>query len=382
MDKLRVLVALGTRPEAIKLAPVVAALSRHPMMEPKVCLSGQHRELVSSLIDYFQIPVDWQLDAMRPDSNLAGLTARCLAGLDGVMAECRPAIVVGQGDTTTALTASLAAFFRQLPFVHVEAGLRTADLARPFPEEFHRRAISITAALHCAPTPRAADQLLREGVCPAAVHVTGNTVVDALLWTRERERRRHSMGPPRFHFLQNRRLVLITSHRRETHGAGLERLCAAIDALAGRFPLVQFVYPVHPNPQVREPVQRLLGELENVHLLPPLEYPEFVWLMDRCDLILTDSGGIQEEAPSLGKPVLVLRDRTERPEAVECGCAQLVGTDMAAIVERTSALLSDGVEYARRQTHENPFGDGRAAERIVQLIVERFGAAPTATGAE
>jgi UDP-N-acetylglucosamine 2-epimerase (non-hydrolysing) len=308
------------------------------------------------------------LALMQPDQTLADLSARCIVGIDRALAELRPDCIAVQGDTTTVMAASLAAFYRRTPLVHVEAGLRTGDLRAPWPEELNRRVTSLSAALHCAPTAGAAENLLREGVDPATVHVTGNTVIDALLWTVERERAGGDRWRTKYAQLAERPMVLITGHRRENFGAGFEAICRAIALLAERHADVEFLYPVHLNPRVREPVQRLLGSRANVRLVEPAGYAEFVWLMDRSRLILTDSGGVQEEAPSLGKPVLVMRDATERPEAVAAGAAELVGTDAERIVASVSRLLTDPAEYARRQIGHNPYGDGRAAERIAALI--------------
>ncbi|MFW6108424.1 MAG: non-hydrolyzing UDP-N-acetylglucosamine 2-epimerase, partial [bacterium] len=281
----------------------------------------------------------------------------------------RPDCVVAQGDTTSVLAASLAAFYRRIAFFHVEAGLRTGDLQAPWPEELNRRVAGLCASLHFAPTRRAADNLLAEGIPPERVHVTGNTVIDALLWTigRERDRSDHWLG--QFDFLGDRPLVLITGHRRESFGAGMQRICRAIADLAERFPDTAFVYPVHLNPHVREPVHRVLAGRPNVRLIEPSPYPEFVWLMDRACVILTDSGGVQEEAPSLKKPVLVMRETTERPEAVEAGAVELVGTDRALIVQRVTTLLTDPAERRRRQIDANPYGDGHAAQRIVDAML-------------
>lgn len=373
MSRLRVLLAFGTRPEAVKMAPVVRACRRRDdVLETVVCVTGQHREMLAQVTGYFGIEPDIDLKLMRPDQPLADFTARCLSAFDGVLAERRPDCIVAQGDTTTVMAAALAAFYRRLPFVHVEAGLRTGDLQSPWPEELNRRLAGLTAALHCSPTSRAAEHLLREGAPREAVHVTGNTVVDALLWTVARERGRDSCWRRKHAALGDRRMVLVTGHRRESFGAGLEQICAAIATLADMFPEVEFVYPVHLNPRVRQPVHRLLAGRRNVHLGEPASYPEFVWLMDRSTLILTDSGGVQEEAPSLGKPVLVLRDTTERPEAVEAGAAVLVGTGACRIVEQAGRLLTDQSAYAARRVSHNPYGDGHAAERIVDLVVEAF----------
>ncbi|HUY33472.1 MAG TPA: UDP-N-acetylglucosamine 2-epimerase (non-hydrolyzing) [Pirellulales bacterium] len=365
----------GTRPEAIKMAPVVHECRRRPEeIEPIVCLTGQHREMLAQVTDYFGIEADVDLALMRPNQSLAELTGRCLTGLDEVLARYRPDCVVAQGDTTTVMCAALAAFYRRIPFVHVEAGLRTGDMQAPWPEEMNRRVAGLVTALHCAPTRRAADNLLAERVAAETVHVTGNTVIDALLWAVDRERGRGAPWRRKYAALGERRMVLVTGHRRENFGGGMENICRAIATLAQRFGEVEFVYPVHLNPNVREPVQRLLAGLPNVHLLEPAPYPEFVWLMDRSTLILTDSGGVQEEAPSLKKPVLVMRDTTERPEALEAGAVELVGTDATKIVSRAGLLLTDPAAYRSRQLDINPYGDGRAAERIVSLVLEHFAA--------
>ena len=364
------MLVFGTRPEAIKMAPVVRACrERADAIDPLIVVTGQHREMLDQVTQYFGIRPDVDLELMRPDQTLADLTARCVQGVDGVLREHRPDCLVAQGDTTTVMAAALAAFYQRIPFVHVEAGLRTGDLQAPWPEELNRRIASLVTAVHCASTRQAADNLLAEGASPDTVHVTGNTVIDALLWTVQRERARPEAWQRKYGAYSDRRLVLITGHRRENFGTGFENICQAIAALADQFPAVEFLYPVHLNPRVREPVHRLLGSRPNVHLTEPAAYPEFVWLMDRSYLILTDSGGIQEEAPSLRKPVLVMRDTTERPEALASGAAELVGTDAARIVERISRLLTDEAEYRRRQIDANPYGDGQAAGRIVDLML-------------
>jgi UDP-N-acetylglucosamine 2-epimerase (non-hydrolysing) len=368
MKHTRALLVLGTRPEAIKMAPVVHECRRRPGVEPIVCFTGQHCEMLAQVSDYFDLRPDVDLKLMRPDQTLAGLTARCLEGMERTISQFEPDCVVAQGDTTTVLAASMAAFYRRLPFVHVEAGLRTGDLLSPWPEEFNRRAAGLTTALHCAPTQQAAANLLREGTPPHTVHVTGNTVIDALLWTVAQERRNDAVWSDKYAMLGNRRVVLITAHRRENFGGGFESICGAIRTLAARFADTEFVYPVHLNPHVREPVWRLLGNRGNVHLVEPAPYPEFVWLMDRASLILTDSGGVQEEAPSLKKPVIVMRDTTERQEAVDAGAVRLVGTSSSGIVDHAAELLTDPAAYARCQVDRNPYGDGHAASRIVELI--------------
>lgn len=353
------------------MAPVVHACRRAQQIEPVVCLTGQHREMLDQVVRYFDLPIDRDLNLMQPNQTLAGLTARCLEGIDELLIEFKPHCLVAQGDTTTVAAASIAAFYRRTPFVHVEAGLRTGNLNSPWPEEFNRRVASLVTALHCAPTPRAAKNLLAEGAVPGTVHVTGNTVVDALQWTVARERLNSGRWHDKYGFLKDRRMVLITGHRRENFGDGFENICQALGQLAKTFPEVDFVYPVHLNPNVQEPVRRLLASISNIHLVEPAPYPEFVWLMDRSTIILSDSGGVQEEAPSLRKPVLVMRETTERPEAVEAGAVELVGTRVEHIIGRVSLLLTNPEEYARRQIDFNPYGDGHSAQRIVDLMLDR-----------
>jgi len=371
MSKLRAMLIFGTRPEAIKMAPVVrACLSRPDEIETVVCLTGQHREMLQQVTDYFEITADLDLELMRPNQTLAGLTARCIEGLDGAVERFEPHCVVAQGDTTTVMASSLVAFYRRIPLVHVEAGLRTGNMMAPWPEELNRRITGLTAALHCAPTPRSAENLLGEGTDPSTVHVTGNTVIDALLWAVERERADDAAWRAKYQQLGDQRMVLITGHRRENFGGGFEDICEAIRQLSEKYPDVHFVYPVHLNPNVQQPVNAILGKQANVHLVAPAPYPEFVWLMDRSTAILTDSGGVQEEAPSLKKPILVMRETTERPEAMDAGAVELVGTSIVRIVDRMSALLDDSAEYQRHQIDQNPYGDGKAANRIVDLMLK------------
>ncbi|MFZ1936713.1 MAG: UDP-N-acetylglucosamine 2-epimerase (non-hydrolyzing) [Thermoguttaceae bacterium] len=372
VNRLRALLIFGTRPEAIKMAPVVQECSRRADdVETLVCLTGQHREMLAQVTDYFQIGADDNLDLMMPAQALAGLTAKCLEGIDEVLLRRRPHCVVAQGDTTTVMAASMASFYRHIPFVHVEAGLRTGNLDAPWPEEFNRRVADITATLYCAPTRRAVGTLIAEGVSPDAVRVTGNTVVDALLTTLRRERSFTNRWQQEYAMLGSRRMILITGHRRENFGSGFENICRAIAALADGFPDCCFVYPVHLNPSVQQPVNRILRGRKNIYLVPPASYPEFVWLMDRSSLVLTDSGGVQEEAPTLQKPVLVMRETTERPEAVEAGAARLVGTSVETIIAGATLLLTDADEYAACQIERNPYGDGLAAQRIVDWMLQQ-----------
>lgn len=372
MRPLRPLLILGTRPEAIKMAPVVLECARHDgRIRPLICFTGQHDEMLRQVTDYFGIAAYADLKVMSAGQSLAQLTARCLTGIDELVAREQPDCVVAQGDTTSVLAASMVAFYRQIPFLHVEAGLRTGNLQQPWPEEYNRRVASITTAMHAAPTVRAKENLLREEVPSGHIRVTGNTVIDALLWTLKRERQSR-IWPDRYGFLGNRELVLITTHRRENQGDGLSQICRAIAELAGRFPDTAFVLPVHLNPQVKNSVESALRGISNVYLLQPLPYPEFVWLMDRCRLILSDSGGVQEEAPSLQKPVLVLREATERQEAVLCGAVALVGADSRQIVTAASRLLGDDSAYRKMQVETSPYGDGKAAARIVDWLLERY----------
>jgi UDP-N-acetylglucosamine 2-epimerase (non-hydrolysing) len=378
--KVRVLSVFGTRPEAIKMAPVVLRLAEHPGFEARVCVTAQHRSMLDSVLEDFAIRPDFDLDVMRERQTLCGIAARVLDGLQAVLDSFRPDRVLVHGDTTTTLAASLAAFYNRIPVGHVEAGLRTGNLEAPWPEEANRKVTAVVTDLHFAPTERARRALLAEGVAPEKIRVTGNTVIDALLLAREKLRSDARLAQrlaERFAFLDpSRRLVLVTGHRRESFGRGFENICRALAELARRHPDIEILYPVHLNPNVREPVFRILGGLPSVHLIEPLEYLPFVHLMDRAYLIVTDSGGIQEEAPSLGKPVLVMREVTERPEAVEAGTVRLVGTDFARIVEETGKLLTDPAAYRRMATAVNPYGDGRAAERIERALERAHGLVP------
>jgi UDP-N-acetylglucosamine 2-epimerase (non-hydrolysing) len=378
-----ILNVIGTRPEAVKMAPIVLGLGRTPGVRSHVCVTAQHRELLDQTLEAFGIAVDTDLDLMRPGQTIASLTARAIEALDALYGDLAPDLVLVQGDTTTVFCATLAAFYRGIPVGHVEAGLRTGDLRAPWPEEANRVLTTRLAALHFAPTARARENLLGEGVAPEAAFVTGNTGIDALFLVLRRLRDRPDPDPAAPWRRPGSRPVLITAHRRENFGDRLVALCQAIADLAGRFPDVPFVYPVHPNPNVRTVVRSVLGDRSdprlaaaNVHLIEPLAYPQFVGLMADCALILTDSGGVQEEAPSLGKPVLVLRDTTERPEAVEAGTVQLVGTDRERIVGAATTLLTDPDAYARMTRRHNPYGDGHAAGRIVAHCLAFLGRRP------
>jgi UDP-N-acetylglucosamine 2-epimerase (non-hydrolysing) len=360
-----VLVVLGTRPEAIKLAPVIAELRRYPDVTTRVCVTGQHREMVQPIFELFNIRPEVDLALMTPDQRLSSLTAATLGRLDEVIESTAPDWVVLQGDTTSAMAAALAAFHRRVPIAHVEAGLRTHDLARPFPEEGNRRIADALATVHFAPTELARDNLLREGADSSRVYVTGNTVVDALLTVGGLPE--ESSGPLAGLPL-NRRIMLMTAHRRESFGSALRDICYAVREIVDAVPDLHCVYPVHLNPNVQEPARAILAGHERISLIPPLGYVSLVHLMRRSTLILTDSGGLQEEAPTFGKPVLVLRELTERPEAVHAGCARIVGTDRQAIVSAALELLTDRSAYDRMAKIANPFGDGHASERIVRVL--------------
>ena len=367
----RILIVFGTRPEAIKLCPLVRQLRLSPdAYTVKVCVTAQHREMLDHALEAFSIQPDYDLDLMQPRQTLAGLTARILAALDPVLEAERPDLVIVQGDTTTTLAGALAAFYREIPVAHVEAGLRTGDMTQPFPEEMNRVLTSRLAAWHFAPTVRAAEALLREGTAREKIFVTGNTGIDAVLYVRD-ALDSGALRAPDWPWLEaGKHLVLVTSHRRESFGPGIESVMRALARLASRGD-VQIVYPVHRNPNVTGPAHALLAGLPHVTLLDPLPYVPFVDLMRRCKLIITDSGGIQEEAPSLGKPVLVLRAKTERPEAVEAGTVKLVGVDQHRIVAEAARLLDDPAEYARLTRIHNPYGDGHACERIAEALAKQ-----------
>jgi UDP-N-acetylglucosamine 2-epimerase (non-hydrolysing) len=372
----KIMVLFGTRPEAIKMAPVVQAIAGDKAFQCQVCVTGQHRQMLDQVLVLFAIAPDYDLDIMQHNQDLGDITSRVLLGMRGVLEQARPDLLLVQGDTTTCFAGALAGFYAGIPVGHVEAGLRTGNLAAPFPEEANRQLTSRLAKLHFAPTTRARKNLLDEGIGEDRIVVTGNTVIDALLSVRQfaaKGRDFQQFGTAAKVIKDHQPYVLITGHRRENFGGGFTNICAAIATLARRHPLVHFVYPVHLNPQVQQPVHAMLGGLCNVHLIAPLEYGPFVMAMDRCRLILTDSGGVQEEAPSLGKPVLVMREITERPEAVEAGTVVLVGTNQAEIVTECERILAAGQEEgADRNNIVNPYGDGRAAERIVTALHHFF----------
>lgn len=370
---IRTLIVFGTRPEAIKMAPLVRLLAADSRFDVKVCVTAQHRQMLDQVLDLFELVPDFDLNVMKPGQSLAEITSAILHGMEGIFQNFRPEVVLVHGDTTTTLATSLAAFYNRVPIAHVEAGLRTGNLQSPWPEEANRKLTGALANLHFSPTERARQNLLREGVDPVTVHVVGNTVVDALLAVvskLEQDRSLQDRFSRDFDFLSpDKRLVLVTGHRRESFGGGFERICSALAEIARRHPDVEILYPVHLNPNVREPVNRLLSGIDNVHLIGPLDYLPFVHVMSRSYLIVTDSGGIQEEAPSLGKPVLVMRDTTERPEAIEAGTVKLVGTNVETIVETVENLLTDAAAYRQMSIAHNPYGDGKACERIADALI-------------
>lgn len=378
----RVVVFVGTRPEAIKMAPVIHALDDADDFDVRVVSTGQHREMLQQVVDLFGLRVDRELDVMRPDQGLAGLTARLLTACDGALEELQPDIALVQGDTTSVLAASLACFYRHIPLGHVEAGLRTGNLAAPFPEEANRVLAGRLVTLHFAPTSFGERNLLAEGVDPDRICVTGNTVIDALHMEVARQAQpevaqalEQEIGALIGSDWKERPMVLVTGHRRENFGQGFEAICDALAMLAERFPGHRFVYPVHLNPNVQGPVYERLSRVSNVQLIEPQPYSQFVALMRASRLVLTDSGGVQEEAPGLGKPVLVMRETTERPEGVEAGTVRLVGADREGIVAQVTSLLQDESLYSTMAQAQNPYGDGKAAARIVERIRTYLGGA-------
>jgi len=368
---MRVLTVFGTRPEAIKIAPVVSVLANLPDIDSRVCVTAQHRQMLDQVLDLFEIKPDYDLNIMKPGQDLTDITSNILLALRPILKEFKPNLLLVHGDTTTTLASALAAYYEKVTVGHVEAGLRTGNLYAPWPEEMNRSIVGRIAQLHFAPTTSAQDNLLNEGVDPKKIFITGNTVIDALLGTVKKIEQNQILTSELktfFKFLDpSKKLITVTGHRRENFGNGFERICQALKVLSTR-PDVQIVYPVHLNPSVQEPVKRILGDCNNVHLIEPLDYLPFVYLMSQSYLIITDSGGVQEEAPSLGKPVLVMRDTTERPEAVIAGTVKLVGTDMQKIIDEASDLLDNETAYQAMARAMNPYGDGKAAQRIVKII--------------
>lgn len=371
-NKKKLLIVFGTRPEALKCFPVARAALARADLVTEICVTAQHREMVDSVINLTGMPVDYDLNAMQPGQTLFDVTAKVLTGMEKVLEQSKPDIVMVQGDTTTAMTAALAAFYKRIPVAHVEAGLRSHNIDSPFPEELNRRIAGDIATWHFAPTTEARDNLLAEGKDPGSIFVTGNTVIDTLLYFSDQMDADLTLNAElaaRFPFLDARKkLLLVTGHRRENHGGGIERICTALKVLATRGD-VQIVYPVHPNPQVRGVVEAQLSGVPNIFLIEPQDYLPFLYLQKHSYLVLTDSGGVQEEAPSLGKPVLVLRENTERPEGVAGGTARLVGTEVDLIVSSATRLLDDPSAYRSMAERHNPYGDGRASARILKELL-------------
>lgn len=371
---MKILSVFGTRPEAIKMAPLVKELQNLPSVDSRVCVTAQHREMLDQVLELFQIVPEYDLNLMKHGQTLQSLSQRIIQNLSPILEEFKPDIVLVHGDTTTTFMASLCSFYHQIPVGHIEAGLRTGNMYSPWPEEGNRKLTGAIASLHYAPTKNSKKNLLDEGVKEQNILVTGNTIIDALLMITKRiendkvltERIKKTLPD----LTEEKRIVLVTSHRRENFGEGMENICNAITELADSYPDVEFVFPVHLNPKVRQPVQKLLSGKDNIQLIEPLGYLPFVFLMSRSYIVLTDSGGIQEEAPSLGKPVLVMRDTTERPEAIQAGTVKLVGTSTLNITENVSKLINDPDEYQKMSFAHNPYGDGEASKRITRNLVE------------
>ncbi|MEL0641501.1 UDP-N-acetylglucosamine 2-epimerase (non-hydrolyzing) [Pseudoalteromonas aliena] len=371
---MKVLTVFGTRPEAIKMAPLVLALTQEPAIESKVCVTAQHREMLDQVLELFEITPDYDLNIMKAGQDLYDITSKILLGLRDVLDDFKPDWVLVHGDTTTTFATSMAAFYKQINIGHVEAGLRTGNLYSPWPEEANRTLTGVLTKKHFAPTQASADNLLREHVADSAIVVTGNTVIDALLKVKQEVLSKESVQQQmntKFTHILDKPYILVTGHRRESFGGGFERICESISQLATKYPQFNFVYPVHLNPNVQEPVNRLLADKDNVKLIDPQDYLPFVFLMDKSYLILTDSGGVQEEAPSLGKPVLVMRDTTERPEAVAAGTVKLVGTDINKIVDTVSELIENPSLYKEMSVAHNPYGDGLSSMRIINSLLNK-----------
>ncbi len=375
---LKILSVFGTRPEAIKMAPVVLGLQNTPAVNSMVCVTAQHRKMLDQVLELFEITPDFDLDIMKPGQDLYDVTANTLLGMKKVLKSCNPDLVLVHGDTSTCFSAALAAFYEQIKVGHIEAGLRTGNMTAPFPEEANRALVGRIASYHFSPTERSRGNLLKENVAADSIIVTGNTVIDALLMVRDKVNSypdsewEKLFGSQIYQHIadKNKKMILITGHRRENFGQGFIDLCSAIKTLAEKYSDWFFVYPVHLNPNVQEPVRNILGGIDNIYLIEPQDYAPFVWLMDKSDLILTDSGGIQEEGPSLGKPVLVMRDVTERPEAIDAGTVKLVGTKTSAIVDGVESVLNSDEEYKKMSKAHNPYGDGKAVARIIGKIMD------------
>jgi UDP-N-acetylglucosamine 2-epimerase (non-hydrolysing) len=372
MDKIKLLIVFGTRPEAIKMAPVVKAFQQDERFDARVCVTAQHRDMLDQVLNLFQIQPEFDLDIMKQNQGLTGITCSILTGLEKVLNDFKPHRILVHGDTSTTFASTLAAYYQKIPVGHVEAGLRTHNIYSPWPEEANRKLTGALADLHFAPTETAQNNLLAEGVSKESIVVTGNTVIDALLEVKqkiEQDTDLYRQLSELFPFIdRDKKIVLVTGHRRESFGSGFEQICQALRTLSQRQD-VQIIYPVHLNPQVQEPVNRLLQNIDNIHLIKPQDYLPFVYLMMIADIILTDSGGVQEEAPSLGKPVLVMRDTTERPEAVAAGTVKLVGANQQKIVDGVNQLLDDETAYRTMSVAHNPYGDGLASQRIVEGVI-------------
>ena len=373
---MKILIVFGTRPEAIKMAPLINMLKHHPTVQIKICITAQHRQMLDQVLDIFKIQPDYDMNIMKANQSLADMTSTALQGLDQILAQDKPDCVLVQGDTTTTLAASLAAFYHKIPVGHIEAGLRSFDRYAPWPEEINRKLTGSLAALHFAPTESARMNLLREHLEPEAVYVTGNTVIDALHYVVDKLEQSPILVSQFLHqwpFLNdNKKMILVTGHRRENFGAGFEHICDALALIAHRHPEINIVYPVHLNPNVQQVVKSRLSGIPNLYLIEPLDYLPFVYFMQRSYLVLTDSGGVQEEAPGLGKPVLVMRETTERPEAVDAGTVKLVGADVDKIVNGVETLILDETLYKKMSRAENPYGDGKAVARILDILVDRY----------
>ena len=367
------LIIFGTRPEAIKMTPLVKEFQKYSdIFETKVCVTAQHREMLDQVLDFFEIKPDFDLDLMKPNQNLYTLTSSILLGLKPILESFQPDYVYVHGDTTTTMASSLASFYSGAKICHVEAGLRTFNMQSPFPEEMNRSVTGVVSNIHFSPTETSKNNLVLENKSEDSIVVTGNTVIDALMFSVNKVKNSNYQDKEIEHLIsvldEGKKLILVTGHRRENHGDGVVRICEALKEIALNNPKAQIIYPVHLNPNVQGPVYKLLSEIDNIQLIAPLSYPSFVWLMDKSYLIITDSGGVQEEAPSLGKPVLVMRDTTERPEAVEAGTVTLVGTNKEKIVSETNKLLNDNNAYIAMSKLHNPYGDGKACSRIVEHI--------------
>ena len=374
----KILLVFGTRPEAIKMAPLVKILQEDDYFETKVCVTAQHREMLDQVLDIFDIKPEYDLNLMKPGQDLYDITANVLLGLKGVLNEFKPNIVLVHGDTTTTFAVSLAAFYQKIKVGHVEAGLRTGNIYSPWPEEANRQITGVLANYHFAPTTTSRDNLLKENKNPLDIAVTGNTVIDALFLALEKiENNQELKGKiinsinKQYKLQENKRIILVTGHRRENHGQGFINICKALKSIALNNKDVDIVYPVHLNPNVQRPVKEILSNVENIHLIEPLQYESFIYIMSKSYFIITDSGGVQEEAPSLGKPVLVMRDTTERPEALKEGTVKLVGTNTELIIQEAQKLLDDTIAYEKMSKAHNPYGDGKACQKIVNFLKEK-----------